>query len=193
MVGWVGRDPVPAQESRGCGLSAHNLRLLWEAGRLLGMPGLLPHLLALFCGCAGSTPRLNPLCEFLGFQKRLSPPGAPSCQVPRRNKNGVGLGRMDLKSQCFLKHNPAHQPAKPWMSNRQATQTSLAGDARASPPGSLCVPVLVVNNRGRARGRDGPVQFLTPLSDLRVHFLLRKVEETAATSRHSRVASERCG
>ena len=55
------------------------------------------------------------------------------------------------------------------------------------------MPVLVVNNRGRARGRDRPVQFLTLFYDLRVHFLLRKVEETAVTSRHSRVASERCG
>ena len=39
---------------------------------------------------------------------------------------------MDLKSQWFLKHNPAHQPAKPWMSNRLVTQTPLAGDAQAS-------------------------------------------------------------
>ena len=54
------------------------------------------------------------------------------------------------------------------------------------------MPVLV-NNRGRDRGRDRPVQFLTLFCDLRVHFLLRKVEGTAVTSRHSRGASEPCG
>lgn len=98
---------------------------------------------------------------------------------------------MDLKSQCFLKHNPAHQPAKPWMSNRQATQTSLAGDVQACLTRSLCVPVLV--NNGVSLRRDRLVQFLALFYDLRVHFLLWKGEETAVTSRHSRVASDPCG
>ena len=93
---------------------------------------------------------------------------------------------MDLKSQCFLKHNPAHQPAKPWMSNRQATQTSLAGDVQACLTRSLCVPVLV--NNGVSLRRDRLVQFLALFYDLRVHFLLWKGEENIkqiSTERYS--------
>lgn len=46
----------------------------------------------------------------------------------------------------FLKHNPAHQPDKHWMSNTYATQMTLAGDGQACVrPRSVCVRMLVKN------------------------------------------------
>ena len=82
------------------------------------------HTFWLFCGCAGSTPRLNPLCEFLGFQERLSPPGAPSCQGPRRDKNGVGVRENGLEKSVV----PQTQPCPP---ASQTVDEQQAGDANA--------------------------------------------------------------